>query len=70
MMPADFIDTPLPSVSEEAMKDPKKWPHQDDKERRHDLDVPDEGEAISKTPGFKPHTDPNATPDFGAATGR
>ncbi len=63
---ADFIDTPLPGVSEEARKDPKgKWPHQDDKERREDLDVPDEGEGITKVPGFNPQTNPTATPDLG-----
>lgn len=53
-------------MSEEARKDPKgKWPHQDDKERREDLDVPDEGEAITKIPGYEPHTNPTATPDLG-----
>lgn len=53
-------------MSEEARKDPKgKWPHQDDKERREDLDVPDEGEAMMKTPGYTPHTDPTATPELG-----
>ncbi|BDA50580.1 hypothetical protein COCOBI_16-2560 [Coccomyxa sp. Obi] len=61
----DFIDTPLPGVSEEARKDPKgKWPHQDDRERREDLDVPDEGEAITKTSDYTPHTNPTASPDL------
>ena len=51
-------------MSEEARSGKKSWPHQGDKELREDLDIPDEGETISKTPGYKPHTDPKATPDL------
>jgi hypothetical protein len=63
---ADFIATPLPEVPREVRAHGKGFPHQSEEERKGDMDVPDEGESIAKTPRFAAN-DPNAAPEMGGS---